>query len=66
MSQLILRRLNNVVDNDVSKKQYMTNLDASNSSKLVKKLNMTQKLKKFKIKFLRMINILLLLKKGKF
>ena len=66
MSQLILRRLNNVVDNDASKKQYMTNLDASNSSKLVKKLNMTQKLKKFKIKFLIMINILLLLKKGKF
>ena len=66
MSQLILRRLNNVVDNDVSKKQYMTNLDASNSSKLVKKLNMTQKVKKFKIKFLIMINILLLLKKGKF
>ena len=66
MSQLILRRLNNVVDNDASKKQYMTNLDASNSSKLVKKLNMTQKVKKFKIKFLIMINILLLLKKGKF
>ena len=66
MSQLILRRLNNVVDNDASKKQYMTNLDASNSSKLVKKLHMAQKLKKFKIKFLIMIKILLLLKKGKF
>ena len=66
MSQLILRRLNNVVDNDASKKQYMTNLDVSNSSILVKKLNMTQKVKKFKIKFLIMINILLLPKKGKF
>ena len=51
-----LSKLSNVVDNDVAKKtvynQLVTKVNAINSSKLVKKLTTTQKLRKFQIKFL--------------
>ena len=60
-----LSKLFNVVDNHVIKKtvydQLVWKVHAIDSSKLIKKWTVTQKLKKLKIKFPIMINTLLLL-----
>ena len=63
--QIDLSKVNNIVDNEVVRKtmydQLVTKVHAIDSSKLVKKLTATQKLKRLRIEFLFMINTLLLL-----